>query len=201
MPVTDQTNSGLIMISTPSDAGNYFSILGEKRDTLGNLVFNTVHVTHMCDNCRVLPIHQAVNCNHWAFLLPPRKSARKEAESRALYDGKLEDIMRERFAIVCGSGTSIFNDDMVNDSININLPTYVVTSSPDVIFIGADPGFHKSDFAMVAFAEFEDGVRVGCSSLFYFLSLLGTRAFWLTCGFSNRRSDNNLVLEVAIGHL
>lgn len=184
MPVTDQTNSGLIMISTPSDEGNYYSVLGEKRDAQGRLVFNTIHVTHMCDNCRMLPMHVAVNCNHWSFLLPPRKSQRKEAESRALYDGKLEDIMRERFAIVCGSGTSVFNEDLVNDSISIKLPVYQVVKSPLVIFIGADPGFHKSDFAMVAFAEFDDGTR-----------LIGLAAYRNAEGYTEQRQQTRQFID------
>lgn len=165
MPVTDQTNSCLIMISTPMDGDNYYSKLKDKRDDDGNLVFNTISVTHMCDNCRNRPVEEAVRCNHWEFLLPPRKSGRKEKGTLALYEGKYDELLRERFAIITGDARSIFPNKLVDQCIRAKNPEFVVTLAPYVIFVGADPGFHKSDLTFVAYGEFTEGVKV----LFFYL--------------------------------
>lgn len=166
LPVSDQAFSCLLMISTPGDEKNYYSELMKKRRADGEPVFKSVLVTHMCDNCRDLPINQAVHCNHWRFLLPMRKMGDNEKDSLALHDGRLEDVMRERFAIICGDTSALFPDAIVDRCFGKGVPRFRVDYPPSVIYIGCDPGMHKSDTGLVAMGNFPEGPRIVALGLF-----------------------------------
>lgn len=149
------------MISTPGDERNYYSELIGKRDVTGRLVFNTIQVTHMCDDCRLLPWEKAVNCRHWRWLLPPRKSETNEMQARALYSaGNIEDIVREQFGLICGDGSSIFDGKQVDACFHPSAVRPSLLAAPDVIYVTVDPGWTKSDTAYFAYADTPDGARV-----------------------------------------
>lgn len=160
LPVSDQAYSCLIMISTPSDEKNYYSQLGKMRKGDGSPVIQSELVTHMCFNCRDLPIEQAILCTHWRFLLPARKMGENEKDSLVLHDGKPHTVMRERFGIICGDVSSLFPAENVRRCLSSAARTEPVIISPSVIFIGCDPGMHKSDTAYVAIGLFREGPRL-----------------------------------------
>lgn len=74
----------------------------------------------------------------------------------ALYDTNPAALMRERFAIATSDAGKTFIKALVDYLINPEAAVYHVHMEPFVIYISADPGGHRSDFSLCAYAEFAD---------------------------------------------
>jgi hypothetical protein len=68
--------------------------------------------------------------------------------------------MRERFGIVYGDSQVTFPSECVDKCFNTTAQRHVIRVPPKVIYVAVDPGFTRSDLAMVAMAHFLEGPRI-----------------------------------------
>lgn len=85
MPVIGVAGTSGLYISSPVGEDNFAVRLMNLKHESGEPVYRTFHICIICDDCKLLPRSQAVNCHHMDNVLPPWKSREQHKVNNVIY--------------------------------------------------------------------------------------------------------------------
>jgi len=147
VPLLELETTALICISTPMGEDNFYSKMFKMRDQSGALLFNSIELSLVCDECKAGP--DPANCTHMRHLLPRWKSSTKNAMVRQIYGDNTTDMLRESLGMTTESGGSLFDSAWINGFAE--RCNYKFQSEPRFVFVGTDPnGGGASEMGIVS---------------------------------------------------
>ncbi len=178
VPLIVMRNSVLIAISTPDGEDNFYSVLLEKKDAEGNMIFKVLAVGLACTGCKNRGM--AAQCTHETRTKP----AFHDPEAAKIQKMMVGDqtYAAEQMGVINKSGKSWTFDPAAVEAA-FAIPRVKVEGSGGVVFLSVDPaggGGGKSEFAMVAFVLDGENRVVVC----IFISFLFVYVF---CGAVYRK--------------
>ncbi len=137
-------NAGLVAITTPRGPDNFATQWMEMKNEDGTPFFNIIHLTTICDRCRLLPTSaEQLKCNHnW---IPTYKSAAKQRRNAdiARATGSESITMQEDCGIVVSHLEGyVFQPDQLKRVFDLGNPELRFSDDqykPPRIYVFSDP--------------------------------------------------------------
>lgn len=123
-PVLEVRGTALIGISSPMDEENFFVRMTQFKRDDGKPFFRVMHVSIVCDACKLLPKEQAMECDHRNDLLPPWKDPKIHKRSTRLFDafGRGTSALRENKGMVVSDRDYAFDHGMLRSLFEAKAP-------------------------------------------------------------------------------
>lgn len=147
LPLIGVDKTAVFGISTPSDDGNYYTILLNSRKENGDSVFRTIPVAMACEECQ--KAGKVAECPHKSTELPPWKPADRQEIQRAMMPP--EQFAMETLGLIPGKANIAFTRADIQ-KLFAGREQDVFVPGRSYIYVACDPtAGHGSRLALVAF--------------------------------------------------
>lgn len=158
LPLLSVSSSVLLCISTLRESDNFYSKMFSmpKADGSGDLLFETIQITTVCDACRASDAPE--KCNHKQSELPRWLSSTKMETIKALLADNPALLLRESMGITAESTTNAFKEASVKEFHEADKKDPMPCKH---IFLAVDPsGGGESAFGITTLAVHSNGDTV-----------------------------------------
>ena len=168
LPVMQLGSTGVVGISTPLDAGNFFSHVINCKDAQGNYVFETLRLSAACVQCTET-LEDPSQCPHTKLERPQWQSDAQVEKVKALYGGNDKLMRQELMAIISTDDAGAFNKRFITHLFTRDRQH--VPPEGFNVFIGIDPNAAGASKYSIVSAMVYNGtthvsrVRVVCTPL------------------------------------
>lgn len=147
LPLIGVDKTAVLGISTPSDDGNYYTVLLNSKKENGDSVFRTIPVGLACDDCR--NAGRPADCPHKASELPPWKPADRHEIQKAMMPA--EQFAAETLGLIPGKSNIAFTRADILKLMN-SPHQDVHVAGRSYVYIACDPtAGRESRLALAAF--------------------------------------------------
>lgn len=152
IPLLGVKDTAVLAISTPLDAGNFYSQMLELKQVDGvTPLFNVLRINLICEECAKLDLKDQIACPHKQHEIPPWKSSGRQQLVKTLLESNPEMYKREQLGMVTTKNNSAFPSAGVQTFQQSSLPL------PDLerishVFVAIDPAGGGSSFAAITSA-------------------------------------------------
>lgn len=148
LPLLAVQDTVMLAISTPMDENNFYSVMLEMKKPNGELLFNVLQITLLCDACQK---EGKIECPH-KNELPAWKSGERQEMIASLMANDRNLYIQENLGIVVKRDASAFDKAGVDRFADPSSHFSVASGpSPPVLYVCIDPaGGGPSAFAIVA---------------------------------------------------
>lgn len=134
LPLTAVQDTVLIGISTPLDENNFYSMLLDMKKPSGDLLFNQLTISLLCDACLAAGL---MSCPH-RNALPAWKSGERQEVIASLMAGDKAMFMRENLGIITKTDNSAFERASI-DRLWARKFSLASAAAPQFVYVCIDP--------------------------------------------------------------
>ena len=162
LPLLAVQDTVMLAISTPMDENNFYSVMLEMKKPNGELLFNVLQITLLCDACQK---EGKIECPH-KNELPAWKSGERQEMIASLMANDRNLYIQENLGIVVKRDASAFEKIAVDRFADpAGFFTVALAPSPPVVYVCIDPaGGGPSCMALVACFFTGGGQLIICGS-------------------------------------
>lgn len=152
IPLLGVKDTAVLAISTPLDAGNFYSQMLDLKQADGvTPLFNVLRINLICEECSKLDLKDQIACPHKQHEIPPWKSSGRQQLVKTLLESNPEMYKREQLGMVTTKNNSAFPSSGVH-TFQVSSLTLPVTERVSHVFVAIDPAGGGSSFAAITTA-------------------------------------------------